>query len=616
MYIRKTAKKWKGKTYTNYLLVESRHTPKGPRQRIICSLGSLAPAPREQWLELAHRLEKSLQEQSEFAPVDSPLRAFTEQARQGRRTSARAEKSATEREAFRTPLVVDADGVEMEKPREAGTVHVGHQMWQQLGLSEILQRAGLSDQACLLSEAMVLNRLIFPLSEHAMPDWMERTALDDVLGAPLSRLSDEALYRNLDRLHPHREQIERELAETEKTLFNLDETFFLYDLTSTYFEGQARSNPQAKRGYSRDKRPDCKQVLVGLVLDGDGFPKAHEVFDGNRQDRTTVGEMLDSLEKRTGRKPGSTVVVDRGMAYEEDLQQIRAHGYHYLVASRQSERNVWLAEFEQGDDWEEVIRVPSPRNPAQKKSRVCVKRRQRGEEVYILCRSEGREEKDRAIRETHEQGLKKDWEKLQARIEKGQLQEEKNIQQTIGRLKERYPRVARYYRMDYDAERRILTWEENSEKRAIAEKLDGGYVLKTDRQDLTAEEIWRTYMLLTRVEATFRAMKSPLLERPIFHHLEDRTQTHIFLCILAYHLLVAIEKRFLDHGVHTSWWTLREQLSTHQVITVVLPTRDGRVLKIRKGSIPEAIHKEIYKTLGIPANIVKPVKTWHELPST
>jgi hypothetical protein len=150
----------------------------------------------------------------------------------------------------------------------------------------------------------------------------------------------------------------------------------------------------------------------------------------------------------------------------------------------------------------------------------------------------------------------------------------------------------------------------------MAEKLDGGYVLKTDRQDLTAEEIWRTYMLLTRVEAAFRAMKSPLLERPIFHHLEDRTQTHIFLCILAYHLLVAIEKRFLDHGVHTSWWTLREQLSTHQVITVVLPTRDGRVLKIRKGSIPEPIHKEIYKTLGIPGNIVKPVKTWHELPST
>jgi transposase len=611
VYIRKTTKTWKGKTYANYLLVESRHTPKGPRQRIICSLGSLSPAPREQWLELAHRLGKSLQGQSEFPPADAQVETLTEQARRGRRTT-RAEKSATDQEANTMPIVVDR--VQTEQPREAGTVHVGHQMWQLLGVREILQRAGLSDRACLLSETMVLNRLIFPLSEHAMPDWIRSTAVGDILGADLSALAEDALYRNLDRLHPNRAPIERELAEREKTLFHLEDTVFLYDLTSTYFEGQVENNPQAQRGYSRDKRPDCKQVLVGLVLNRDGFPKAHEIFEGNRQDRTTVKEMLDSLEKRTGRKPGSTVVVDRGMAYEENLKQIRDHGYHYLVASRQSERNAWLAEFEQQERWEEVIRVPSPRNPDQKKSRVRIKRCQRGDEVYVLCLSEGREEKDRAIRETHEQRLQRDLGKLQARIEKKQLQEEKKIQQAIGRLKERYPRVARYYRMDYDAERKILIWEENSEKRAVAEKLDGGYVLKTDRQDLTAEEIWRTYMLLTRVEGAFRAMKSPLLERPIFHHLEHRTQTHIFLCVLAYHLLVAIEKRFLDRGVHTSWATLRAQLSTHQVITVVLPTRDGRVLKIRKGSIPEPIHKEIYDTLGIPAQVMKPVKTWHEAP--
>ncbi len=166
--------------------------------------------------------------------------------------------------------------------------------------------------------------------------------------------------------------------------------------------------------------------------------------------------------------------------------------------------------------------------------------------------------------------------------------------------------------MDYEAARKTLTWQEDGEKKSIAEKLDGGYVLKTDRQDLTAEEIWRTYILLTRVEAAFRAMKSPLLERPIFHHLEKRTQTHIFLCVLAYHLLVAIEKRFLDRGVHTSWWTLREQLRTHQVVTVVLPTKDGKVLKVRKGTTPEPMHREIYSTLQIPTEVMKPVKTWHE----
>ncbi len=602
MYLRKTAKTHKGKTYTNYLLVESQQTPKGPRQRIICSLGALAPAPREHWLDLAHRLEASLQGQRSFPPAEVPIEMLVKKVRRGR--PALAEESST--------IAVDPERVTMEEAREAGTVHAGHQVWQQLGLREILQHAGLSDSACQLSEAMTLNRLIFPLSEHAMPDWMRRTALADILGVDFSSLHDDALYRNLDRLYPNRERIEAELTEREKTLFHLDDTLYLYDLTSTYFEGQAASNPQAKRGYSRDKRPDCKQVLVGLVLDRDGFPKAHEVFDGNRQDRTTVGEMLDQLEKRTGRKAGSTVVVDRGMAYQEDLEQIRAHGHHYLVASRQSERHAWLGEFEQGDGWEEVVRTPSPRNPDQEKSQVRIQRCQRGNEVYILCLSEGREEKDRAIRETHEQRLRKDLQALKTRVEKGQLQEEKKIHQAIGRLKERYPRVARYYRMDYEAERKTLTWEEDREKKSIAEKLDGGYVLKTDRQDLTADEIWRTYILLTRVEAAFRAMKSPLLERPIFHHLEKRTQTHIFLCVLAYHLLVAIEKHFLDRGVHTSWWTLREQLSTHQVVTVVLPTKEGKVLKIRKGTTPEPIHREIYATLQIPAEVMKPVKTWHE----
>jgi transposase len=197
-------------------------------------------------------------------------------------------------------------------------------------------------------------------------------------------------------------------------------------------------------------------VLVGLVLDRDGFPKAHEVFEGNRQDRSTVQEMLESLEKRTGKKPGVTVVVDRGMAYEENLAEIRAQGYHYLVATRQAERNAWLAEFDNADDWEEVIRTPSPRNPGQKKSHVQIKRRQKGSEVYLLCVSEGREAKDRAIREKHERQLQQDLQALQTRIEKGQLHATAKIHQAVGRLKERYPRVARYYRMEYDEQQKLL----------------------------------------------------------------------------------------------------------------------------------------------------------------
>src|SRR5437773_764823 len=281
----------------------------------------------------------------------------------------------------------------------------------------------------------------------------------DILKQNFSNVDDEALYRNLDRLHPNREHIERELAQREKTLSNLEDTVYLYDLTSTYFEGQAKVNPQAKRGYSRYKRGDCKQV----------------------------------------------------------------------------------------------VRTPSPRNPFQKKTRVEIKRQPKGDVIYILCRSEGREEKDRAIRETHEAKLLADLSKLQRRVAQGHLKNPNKIHQSIGRLMERYPRVARYYDITYEADHKNLSWKELADKKAIAQKLDGSYILKTDRQDLTADEIWRFYILLTRVEDAFRDIKSPLMERPIFHHLKNRTQTHIFLCVLAYHLLAAVEHRFLQVGIHTSW---------------------------------------------------------------
>src|SRR5881628_1192291 len=579
MYIRKTTRNYKGKTYTNHLLVESVQTPNGPRQRTICSLGSLEAAPAEDWLALAHKLQSAMEGQVSLPDAPAEIEELRQKA-SNRTKRARAAVSDT-------AIVVEPGRVDMEEMREAGSVHVGHQMWHQLGIDTILGQVGFSQRACTLTEAMTLNRLICPLSEHAMPDWIRRTAMADILKEDFSKLDDDALYRNLDRLHPNREHIERELAQREKTLFNLEDTVYLYDLTSTYLEGQAKANPQAKRGYSRDKRGDCKQVVVGLVLDPDGFPKAHEVFDGNMSDRRSLDTMLDALEKRMGKKPGVTVIVDRGMAYDENLEQIQKRGLHYLVAGLQPERNQWLDELESDDGWEQVLRTPSPRNPFQKKTRVEIKRQQKGDVVYILCRSDGREEKDRAIRETHEAKLLRDLTKLQQRVAQGRLKREEKIQQAIGRLMERYPRVARYYQITYDSQQQQLSWKELAEKKVMAKKLDGAYVLKTDRQDLTADEIWRTYILLTRVEDAFRDIKSPLMERPIFHHLQNRTQTHIFLCVLAYHLLAAIEHRFLQAGVHTSWWTIRQKLSTHQVITIVLPEDEhGRILKIPKPPLP------------------------------
>jgi transposase len=606
MYIRKSTRTYNAKTYTNYLLVESVQTPKGPRQRIICSLGSMEPGPAEEWLGLARKLESALRGQKSLPESSEQIQNWVEKVRRKKRDT-----TPPVEPPLGSTVTVDPVKIEIEQAREAGPVHVGHQLWVQLGINGILQEAGLSKRACTLTEVMTLNRLIYPLSEHAMSDWVRRTALGDILKEDFSNLQDEALYRNLDRLHPNREHIERELAKKEKTMFDLEDTVYLYDLTSTYFEGQAKANPQAKRGYSRDKRGDCKQVVIGLVLDREGFPKAHEIFDGNMQDRRSLDKMLDALEKRTGKRPDATVIVDRGMAFDENLEQIRKRGMHYLVAGLQPERNQWLDELESDDGWQDIVRVPSPRNPFQKKSRVEIKRQQKDGVVYILCRSEGREEKDRAIRETKEAKLIADLNKLHQRVAKGRLKEENKIQRAIGRLQERYPRVGRYYEISFDSANKNLSWKELADKKAIAKKLDGSYVLKTDRQDLTADEIWRTYILLTRVEDAFRDIKSPLMERPIFHHLQNRTQTHIFLCVLAYHLLAAIEHRFLQAGVHTSWWTIRQQLRTHQVVTIVLPEDEhGRILRIRKATTPEPEHREIYTTLRIPPDVMKPVKAW------
>ncbi|OGL01796.1 MAG: hypothetical protein A3E31_09410 [Candidatus Rokubacteria bacterium RIFCSPHIGHO2_12_FULL_73_22] len=602
MFIKRTTRRVGTKTYVNHLLVESVATAQGPRHRTICSLGTLAPAPAEDWRGLAHKLSAALSGQTTLVP-DPVVDALAARARPAR-------GRALAGPAGDDVVAIHPDQVRVEDVREAGPVHVGHQLWQALTLDTILAEAGLSARARRLSEIMTLNRLVSPASEHAMPDWIRRTALSDILGTDFRTLSDEALYRNLDRLHPQRVAIEQALAARERSLFNLDDTIYLYDLTSTYFEGQCPQNPQAKRGYSRDHRPDCKQVVVGLVLDREGFPKAHEVFDGNRQDRTTVDEMLTALEQRTGRRGGATVVIDRGMAFAENLAQIRARDHHYLVAGRPPERHEHLAAFEDDTGWTEVVRTPSPRNPGQKKTRVFIKRAVRGTEIHILCRSDGRLEKDRAIRGKHEQRFLADLTKLQARVARGRLRVPAKIHEALGRLKERYSRVARYYALAYDDATRAVTGTPQADLQTRAQQLDGTYLLRTDRQDLSDEEIWRLYMLLTRVEAAFRAMKSPLMERPIFHHLEHRVQTHIFLCVLAYHLLVAIEKRCLDQGVHTSWATLREQLSTHQVVTVVLPAANGQTLRLRTSSTPEAIHHEIYRTLQIPSEVMKPMRTW------
>jgi hypothetical protein len=607
MYIRKSIRKYGGKTYTNHLLVESVQTPKGPRQKTICSLGDLSPRPAKDWLKLAHKIEDALLgQESLIAEADTETKRIISKAKGGKKNR-QATKDTDDL------IMVHVDKVETALHREAGPVHVGYQFWRRLGLDGILSKFGLNQRAQTLACAMTLNRLIFPLSEHAMPDWIRSTAIEDILGVDYKELAGDALYRNLDRLYPHRAAIESALVERERNLFNLKPTIFFYDITSTYFEGEAKKNPKARRGYSRDKRPDCKQVLVGLAIGREGFPLAHEVMEGNLQDRETLDGMLQLMNDRVGLSEGQTVVIDRGMAYDENIDLIRKRNLHYIVASRQSERNEWFSEFEELEGFEEIHRTPSPLNPFQKKSKVRIKKIKKGELTYVLCISSGRVEKDKAIRHKQEERFLLDVGKLQKRVEKGDLVEDKAVSEAIGRLKERYPRVARYYKLQCDTRRKILTCKLDEDKMRKAEILDGAYLLKTDRSDLSADEIWRIYMTLTRAEAAFRAMKSPLSERPIFHQVERRVETHIFLCVLAYHLLVAIENTLLYRGIHTSWWTIRQTLRTHQVCTIIMPTDNGNILNIRRASKPEPEIIELYKLLNIPLEIMQPRKYWTSL---
>jgi len=606
VFIKRTKRTFCGKTYTNHLLVESIATDRGPRHRVVCSLGSLAPAPKAQWLKLAHHLAESLGGQESLLPPSPEEQGLAQKA---------AAAVTKDRKKPEADSYINLEEVEVEEAREVGAVHVGHHIWQRLGLDEILAEAGFGHNTRLLTQLMTLNRLIEPSSELAMPEWVGRSALGDILKEDFAKLNEDRLYRNMDRLYGKRGLIEAALCAKEKSLFSLEDSILLYDLTSTYFEGLCLSNPKAKRGYSRDSRPDCKQVVVGLVLDSEGFPKAHEIFAGNRSDSTTVPDMLAVLQKRVGKTKDATVVVDRGMANAENLATIKAAGYHWLVAAAQPERVCYFDQYEEQTGWQEIIREPSPRNEGQRKVRVLVKPAHSpdGSQSVALCWSGGRAEKDRAIRQKQEGRFLLDAEKLAKRIRLGRLQSTSKIYEAIGRLKERYPRVARYYSMVYEQQKSELRWTENLERKQRAQSLDGSYLLKSSRDDLSAEEIWRTYILLSRVEAAFRAMKSPLCERPIFHHLERRVETHIFLCVLAYHLLVCIERAFLEQGIHTSWETLRSQLSTHQVVTVRLPTTDGRrVLTIRRDTKPEKIHCDIYRVLRVPERILSPIKRWTE----
>lgn len=606
MFIKKSISKYGNKTYTSHLLVESVVTPAGPRHRTICNLGKMDPGPKEEWLALAERIQAALGGQPSLFPdprVDQAVVRIRE--RQAKGGDAESTEPLSGETAVPDVVPVRTSGVKCQDLRKAGPIHVGHQMWQRLQLDAVLKAVGLSAPARNLTEVMTLNRLVNPCSELAMVGWSRREAVADVLGVDAEKLSEDKFYRNMDKLHGHRMEIERELYAREKSLFNLDGSLVLYDMTNTYFEGEAARNPKAKRGHSKEMRTDCKLVAMGLMLDAEGFPIGHEVHAGNTIDGTTVGAMLDGLEQRTGRTGGCTVVMDRGFASRANLKLVRERQHHYLMAGFQSQRYPLLQEFEDLDGWEEI-------QPSAHKVPVQIKRIEQEEEVFLLCVSPARAEKERAIRERQEKKLLKDLEALAAAVDKALARDnpmpEQDLGERIGRLLERYPRAARYYQIERQEGR--LVWPSKEEKRARAAELDGAYFLRTSRKDLGAEEIWRTYICLTRIESAFRDLKGTLDMRPVYHQKEIRVETHVFLAVLAYHLQAAIERTMREAGDPASWESMREELGTHQVVTTLLPTADGRTLAIRRGSVPDRRAGEIYRHLGMDPEPMTPIRTW------
>ncbi len=646
MFIKRSRKRVKGKWYEYAHLVSSYNTPNGPRHKILYSLGRTDSMPQDRDKELSGKLAGMLSGQLSIYGEDASVRKVFEsmkpvKAREAAGATANNEMHEVDvcedcpvAQADITPLseaiksveivtveaeVMDAgtavlklpgssiksrtEDIEFRNAREAGPVWVGHNVWEMLGLSSILRSQGFSDDEIRLTQILALNRLIEPASEHATPEWVARTALSDILDKDFDNLNYRKLYGQLDRLHLVREPVERELFAREASLFNLDTSVYLYDLTSTYFEGQCAANPSAKHGYSRDKRFDCRQIVIGLMLNRDGFPIGHEIFDGNTVDCQTVEMMIRSLVERTGVKEGLTLTVDRGMSDQSNLDLIRSQGHHYIVAAKQTERQKWLAEFETREGWHEIVRGPEPSNPKSVPTGVQVKLFEKGDEVFLLCISEGRVAKDRAIREKQEKKFLADLEKLRKRTSTSSLKTIKNVYEAIGRLRERYQRVGRYYSIDFDEKTNSLTWMEDTEKKRHAEQVDGGYLLRTSRKDLSDEEIWRTYMLLTRVEAAFRDLKSPLAMRPIYHQLQQRTESHVFVCVLSYHLLVSIERLLHKAGITKSWEFIRKKLSTHQIVSGILRAKDGRAMEARRDTTASEEQRSIYAALGIPSQI-------------
>jgi len=592
------------KKYTYLRLVESVRTENGPRQRMILNLGDL-PIDLSQYTALAKRIEDILTGNRSLFEIDEEIERHAQQAAKKLFALRAQEINAEKEEDFG---LVDTHSIEVSEPRSLGAEYVCHAVWRQLSFEKILQKEDVSSSELPLLEALVVGRLVAPGSERWTKRWAEElSTISELCGKPLRR-SLQSYYRATDTLFGCKEALERSLADGEKELFGLEESIVLYDLTNTYFEGRCMGNPKAAYGKSKERRSDCKLAMMGLVVDADGFAKHSRFYPGNQYEADTLQQIVGELEQQLQDKEKATVVLDAGVATKENIQWLKAHGYRYIVVHRGK------APFEVDFDDTRLVK-----EDAKKGVRIEVKRHEQQDESYLLVKSEQKRLKEASMMSRVEQLLVDRLEYYKNGLnKKHRVKKYPKVVETVGRLKEKYARAARLYEItvvppeggkrdevnavDIKYKRKIARYDEET-------KSEGTYVLRTNRNELSDEQIWQIYIMLGHIEKAFKDMKSHLGFRPNFHQKGDRVEAHMFISVLAYHLMNAIEHKLRLAGDRRSWWTIKNVLRTHERVTIEYTSKDAEGSryrnKLRINTRVEPEHVEIYTKLGLSG---KPLK--------
>lgn len=580
MYLRHTTRRKNGKAHTYWLLVQSVREGGRVRQRVVATLGSLDARGRAKAKALASHLTGRRVEPSLFEPPE------------------------TQRDTARVRI----GKVRVERARKFGNVYLGWVLWKSLQLDELLTSvvdAGREDIAWSeLAAILVICRLCEPSSElHIAEQLFRCTALDNILGVPEEKINDDRLYRALDHLLPHKDAIEKHLKNRLGEMFGITYDLLLYDVTSTYFEGLAEGIPGAQRGYSRDHRPDCKQVCIALVVTKEGIPLSYEVFEGNRTDVTTVEEMVKTMEEKFG-VADRVWVMDRGMASEKNIAWLREGGRKYVIGAVKTEMGKFEANLLDQKDWKTIrdgVEVKQCEGPD-------------GKETFVLCRSTHRKEKDHAIVERFSKKLDKRLKSLQNRLAQAKRKVDRaGVERQIGRILEQCSRVFGKYVISVKETNECasglqLIIQEQAQWTEWVSLSEGCYLLRSNITHWSEEDLWHSYIQLTQAESAFRIQKSELSIRPIWHQRQDRVHAHIFVCFLAYVLWKTLEQWQQRAGLGNSPRTLLDELSQIQSADVILPTTDGVDLKLRCVVKPDASKQALLERLGmeIPMRLKMP----------